>query len=166
MVDDKKQKSGIVGILSGLGGLCAGLGALWSATTGNTENELMIKSVYEVATETVPALRERVAALEATCIRGHMEKMIDEMASPHVEEIKPSIFGCQSDNDCDIDNSCVEGMCIEEHKIEMSETKLLTSKPEFKLPKFEDIKQHVQQTGEVWSDNVAALKEETHELSD
>ena len=156
--NEKKQKSGIVGILSGLGGLCAGLGALWSATTSNTQNELMIKSVYEVTTVSIPKIGERVAVLEATCIRVHMEKIMDEMSSHES-------FECQSDGDCDIGNTCMEEKCIiEEHKILMPAAELVSKKPDFNIPKFEDIKKHVQQTGKVWSNNVAAIREEGHEL--
>lgn len=150
--DEKKNKSKIVGLLTGIGALITAIAALISATKGNNENELMIKSVYNVATESIPAIRERIAILEATCINKPIEMMIDDMQPPSPE--------CQSDTDCDIEHICKEQKCVIKSIVKEEVVTIISDAPSvdkpkmksegLKIPKFEEIKQYIQQTGEVW----------------
>lgn len=141
MAEEKKPKSPAVALISALAALLTALGTLFSSMHNSSQNDLMLRSMYEVTTK----LGERVAVLEATCRRVSTEAVVEDVLGPVKD--KPE---CESDDDCDVVQHCIDGKCMEP-VAEAAPPPLppvRRPKPALDIPKFEDIKAQVQQTGE------------------
>lgn len=140
---EKKGKAGPAAVIAALGGLLTGGAALWTAMSDRNESDLMFKSMYALSAGPISDLRERVAVLEATCQTEHHPVMM--MLDKPDEAGPPEVAECESDEDCEPAFMCEAGHCVEEPVPEPA------PQPAPEFPKFEDIRQHVQQKAAPWT---------------
>jgi len=136
--------------LTGIAALITSLGSFASNCANDKQQGLMLQSVHTIIHEQIPAMRERLAVLEEKSVQP---MMIDDMPPEHE---------CMEDGDCSINHFCEDSKCIEELPEEgpppvtmpikaMSPTKT-AKKVDFKIPEWNEIEQHVQETGTPWGD--------------
>jgi hypothetical protein len=79
-------------LIAAIAALLTALGSLYKSVQGGKEADLMTRSVFEVATTQSAAMRERIAVLEATCVKRGVEE-------------------CHVDVDCGGGLLCLAGHC-------------------------------------------------------